>query len=98
WAVREQEPLDATRPGTAAPAAGPVRAPMPGTVSVVDVAEGQRVAAGARLLVIEAMKMEHVLTAPADGLVRDLRARPGDTVERDAVLLTLVSGDVSYDS
>jgi acetyl-CoA/propionyl-CoA carboxylase biotin carboxyl carrier protein len=35
------------------------------------------------------MKMEHVLTAPVDGVVRALRARPGAAVARDAVLLTL---------
>jgi acetyl-CoA/propionyl-CoA carboxylase biotin carboxyl carrier protein len=62
---------------------------MPGTVTVVDVAEGQQVAAGARLLVLEAMKMEHVLTAPIDGVVRELHIRPGGTVERDAVLLVV---------
>ncbi|MGH3593651.1 MAG: acetyl-CoA carboxylase biotin carboxyl carrier protein subunit, partial [Pseudonocardiaceae bacterium] len=71
--------------------AGTVHAPMPGTIIAVDVAEGQQVTAGARLLVLEAMKMEHVLTAPIDGVVRELRARPGTTVERDTVLLTLVS-------
>ena len=56
-------------------AGGPVRSPMPGTVTVVEVTEGQRVSAGDRLLVVEAMKMEHVLTAPVDGTVRELRAR-----------------------
>ncbi|MGQ0778145.1 MAG: ATP-binding protein [Pseudonocardiales bacterium] len=86
WALREPEPLDATRPGEQG---GPVRAPMPGTVTFVDVEEGQQVTAGTRLLVIEAMKMEHALTAPTDGVIRDLRAHPGATVARDAVLLTL---------
>jgi acetyl-CoA/propionyl-CoA carboxylase biotin carboxyl carrier protein len=60
---------------------------MPGTVTVVDVAEGDTVVAGQRLVVVEAMKMEHVLTAPADGVVRELRARAGATVAKDAVLL-----------
>jgi acetyl-CoA/propionyl-CoA carboxylase biotin carboxyl carrier protein len=62
---------------------------MPGTVTVVDVAEGQQVTAGTRLLVVEAMKMEHQLSAPIDGVVRALRASPGRTVERDEVLLEL---------
>ena len=62
---------------------------LPGTVTVVDVAEGQQVTTGARLLVLEAMKMEHVLTAPVTGVVRELRARPGGTVERDAMLLVI---------
>jgi acetyl-CoA/propionyl-CoA carboxylase, biotin carboxylase, biotin carboxyl carrier protein len=88
WELREQEPLDAAQ-RTEQGAGGAVRAPMPGTVTVVDVAEGQQVTAGARLLVLEAMKMEHVLTAPVGGVVRELRARPGCTVERDAVLLVV---------
>jgi acetyl-CoA/propionyl-CoA carboxylase biotin carboxyl carrier protein len=88
WELREQQPLDRAR-RTEHSAGGAVLAPMPGTVTVVDVAEGQQVPAGARLLVLEAMKMEHVLVAPVTGVVRELRARPGGTVERDAVLLTL---------
>jgi acetyl-CoA/propionyl-CoA carboxylase, biotin carboxylase, biotin carboxyl carrier protein len=64
-----------------------VRSPMPGTVTVVEVVEGQRVAAGDRLVVVEAMKMEHLLTAPIDGVVRQLRAGAGATVARGAELL-----------
>ncbi len=85
WAVREQTPLEAARPGEVG-AGGPVRSPMPGTVTVVEVTEGQQVAAGDRLVVVEAMKMEHVLTAPVDGVVRELTARAGATVAKDAVL------------
>jgi acetyl-CoA/propionyl-CoA carboxylase biotin carboxyl carrier protein len=86
WGVREQPPLEAAATETAG-AGGPVLSPMPGTVTVVEVTEGQRVAAGDRLVVVEAMKMEHVLTAPVDGTVRRLRARAGATVARDAALL-----------
>jgi acetyl-CoA/propionyl-CoA carboxylase, biotin carboxylase, biotin carboxyl carrier protein len=88
WAVREQAPLEAAREGDAG-AGGPVLSPMPGTVTVVEVAEGQQVAAGDRLVVVEAMKMEHVLTAPVDGVVRELRARPGAAVAKDVPLLTV---------
>jgi acetyl-CoA/propionyl-CoA carboxylase, biotin carboxylase, biotin carboxyl carrier protein len=88
WELREQQFLDAARP-TEQRVGGAVRAPLPGTVTVVDVAEGQQVTAGARLLALEAMKMEHALTAPVNGVVRELRARPGDAVERDAVLLVI---------
>ncbi|MGH3995555.1 MAG: acetyl-CoA carboxylase biotin carboxyl carrier protein subunit, partial [Pseudonocardiaceae bacterium] len=87
WALRELD--SARRAGSDVAGAGPVLAPMPGTVTVVDVAEGQQVTAGARLLVVEAMKMEHVLTAPIDGVVRELQVRPGGTVERDAVLAVI---------
>jgi acetyl-CoA/propionyl-CoA carboxylase biotin carboxyl carrier protein len=58
-------------------------------VTVVEVAEGQQVSAGDRLVVVEAMKMEHVLTAPVDGVVRELRARAGATVAKDATLLVV---------
>jgi len=88
WAVREQAPLDAAAARAAGPG-GPVVSPMPGTVTAVEVAEGQAVTAGQRLVVVEAMKMEHVLAAPVDGTVRDLRAKPGATVARDAVLLVV---------
>jgi acetyl-CoA/propionyl-CoA carboxylase biotin carboxyl carrier protein len=88
WELHEQPPLAAAQP-TESIADGAVRAPMPGTVTVVDVDEGQQVSAGARLLVLEAMKMEHTLTAPIEGMVRKLSARAGDTVERDAVVVVV---------
>jgi acetyl-CoA/propionyl-CoA carboxylase biotin carboxyl carrier protein len=90
WAVREQGRGEAAAPE--AGAGGPVVSPMPGTVTVVEVTEGQRVTAGDRLVVVEAMKMEHLLTAPVDGVVRGLRVEAGRTVARDAVLL-IVEGD-----
>ncbi|WP_433500672.1 biotin carboxylase N-terminal domain-containing protein [Sphaerimonospora sp. CA-214678] len=65
---------------------GVVRSPMPGTVLVVKAAEGDRVTAGQPLLIVEAMKMEHTLTAPVDGVLAELRARPGQSVELDAIL------------
>ncbi|WP_093336435.1 acetyl/propionyl/methylcrotonyl-CoA carboxylase subunit alpha [Pseudonocardia ammonioxydans] len=90
WGVREQEPLEASRTASDSDG-GPVLSPMPGTVTVVDVAEGDTVTAGQKLVVVEAMKMEHVLTAPVDGTVRELRARPGATVAKDAVLLVVAA-------
>jgi acetyl-CoA/propionyl-CoA carboxylase biotin carboxyl carrier protein len=86
WGVREQAPLEAAATAEDG-AGGPVLSPMPGTVTVVEVTEGQQVSAGQRLVVVEAMKMEHVLTAPVGGVVRELRARTGATVARDAALL-----------
>ncbi|GED10440.1 ATP-binding protein [Cellulosimicrobium cellulans] len=61
-----------------------VRAAMPGTV-VTAVADGETVAAGAVLVTVEAMKMEHPLLAPHDG-VATVRVRPGDLVRRDQVV------------
>jgi acetyl/propionyl-CoA carboxylase alpha subunit len=73
------------------PAGGCV-APMPGKVIEVRVAPGDRVAAGQTLLVMEAMKMEHAVTASADGLVAEVHVGTGDQVEADA-LLALVTPD-----
>ena len=65
---------------------GDIVAPMPGKVIAVDVAEGDAVSAGQRLLVLEAMKMEHALTAPFDGTVTALNVSTGGQVQVEAVL------------
>jgi len=65
-------------------------APMPGTVTLVKVAPGERVTKGQPLLVLEAMKMEHVIAAPHDGTVGELPVRAGATVAMDAVLAVVV--------
>ena len=59
---------------------------MPGTVLRVDVREGQEVAAGEALMVLEAMKMELAVSAPAAGTVTSVMVRPGDLVARGQVL------------
>lgn len=71
--------------------AGACIAPMPGTVVRVDVAVGDEVNAGQRLLVLEAMKMEHTLNAPSDGKVESLAVVVGDQVEADAILAVIAS-------
>ena len=65
---------------------GDIIAPMPGKVIALDVAEGDSVTAGQRLMVLEAMKMEHALTAPFDGTVTQLSASEGAQVQVEAVL------------
>ncbi len=72
--------------GTTSAADGAILAPMPGKVIAVDVAEGDTVTAGQRLMVLEAMKMEHALTAPFDGTVTELVASEGGQVQVEAVL------------
>ncbi|MEX0342347.1 MAG: biotin carboxylase N-terminal domain-containing protein [Erythrobacter sp.] len=72
--------------GTHSAADGAILAPMPGKVIAVDVAEGDAVTAGQRLMVLEAMKMEHALTAPFDGTVTELSASEGAQVQVEAVL------------
>jgi len=63
-------------------------APMPGKVIAVSVAKGARVAKGAPLLVMEAMKMEHSIVAPSDGVVDDVLYGVGDQVNEGAALVT----------
>jgi propionyl-CoA carboxylase alpha chain len=70
----------------AALAAGSLVAPMPGTVVRVAVSEGDTVAAGDPLLWLEAMKMEHRISAPADGVVTELPVVVGQQVDLGAVL------------
>ncbi|MEQ5787504.1 acetyl/propionyl/methylcrotonyl-CoA carboxylase subunit alpha [Erythrobacter sp. NFXS35] len=76
--------------GQASAADGAIIAPMPGKVIAVDVSEGQAVTAGQRLLVLEAMKMEHALTAPFDGVIEGLAVSAGAQVQVEAVLVTVV--------
>ena len=68
---------------------GVLKAPMPGLVVRVQVEPGQRVAAGAPLVVLEAMKMENQLKAPAAGVVGEVKVSPGAAVEKGQVLVVL---------
>jgi propionyl-CoA carboxylase alpha subunit len=61
--------------------------PMPGLIVSLAVEEGQEVAAGETLCVVEAMKMENVLKAERDGTVSKILAKPGDSLNVDAVIL-----------
>jgi pyruvate carboxylase subunit B len=79
--------LSATSAAAAGPA--PLVAPMPGLVVRVSVAEGDVVAAGQGLVVMEAMKMENELRAPAAGRVARVLVAPGTAVEKGAVLVEL---------
>ena len=65
---------------------GVLVAPMPGKVTAVEISQGEKVSKGQRLLTLEAMKMEHGLTAPFDGTVAELRAKAGAQVSEGAVL------------
>ena len=71
-------------------AAGELTAPMPGQVRAVNVGEGDLVTKGQTLLVLEAMKMEIRIHAPQDGTVRKLFVTPGQTVEREQMLIEVV--------
>jgi propionyl-CoA carboxylase alpha chain len=60
---------------------------MPGLVVAITVGEGQEVKAGETLAIVEAMKMQNVLRAERDGRVKQLKARPGDSLAVDAVIM-----------
>ena len=68
---------------------GGLVAPMPGKVLEVLVSEGDEVEAGAPLMVLEAMKMEHRIVAATDGTVTAVHFNPGEQVAQGAVLLEL---------
>jgi acetyl-CoA/propionyl-CoA carboxylase biotin carboxyl carrier protein len=93
WIARDGHQLEArperrvrTGPGALA---GSLEAPMPGTVVLVQVENGDEVAEGDVLLVLESMKMELPITAPATGTVEGLKLRPGDRVTQRQVLLAV---------
>ena len=100
--VAAPTPIAAPAPVAApapAPAAAPaksgsagsivVKAPMPGNIMKVNVKVGASVKKGDVLVVLEAMKMENDICAPADGTVASVEVSQGATVETDALLVTL---------
>ena len=64
-----------------------VKAPMPGLVLKVMVGEGSEVKKGDNLFILEAMKMENIIKATADVIVKTVKIKPGDKVEKGQVLL-----------
>ena len=92
-------PAAAPKAPAAAPKAAPkatgaagavsVKAPMPGNIMKVNCTVGASVKKGDVLVVLEAMKMENDICAPADGVVASVEVAKGATVETDALLVTL---------
>ncbi len=74
---------------------GKLTSPMPGRIVQVLVAAGAEVKRGAPLLVVEAMKMELTIAAPADGIVETLRYRVGDQVEEGTELVDFVAAEAA---
>jgi propionyl-CoA carboxylase alpha chain len=64
--------------------------PMPGLVKAIHVSEGQEVKAGEALCVVEAMKMENILRAERDAVVKSIKAKAGDSLAVDAVIMEFV--------
>jgi acetyl-CoA/propionyl-CoA carboxylase, biotin carboxylase, biotin carboxyl carrier protein len=71
---------------------GDLSAPMPGTVTQVLVQNGEQVAQGQPLVVVEAMKMEHVIRAPHSTRVRVVRVRAGDQIDGGTVVAEIEGG------
>ncbi|MPY78394.1 MAG: acetyl/propionyl-CoA carboxylase subunit alpha [Actinophytocola sp.] len=93
WAVGEHSLLDVD--AAAAGEAGPVTSPMPGTVLAVKVELDAEVSAGQPLLVVEAMKMEHTITAPIDGVVSEISVKAGHKVALDETLAVVTPRESS---
>ena len=72
---------------------GDILSPMPGRIIAVEVAAGDTVTKGQKLLTLEAMKMEHSLTAPFDGVVAELNAEVGAQVQVEALLVRIEAVD-----
>ena len=68
---------------------GGLLAPMPGKALAARVEPGQAVTAGQLLVILEAMKMEHHITAPYDGVVAEVRVAEGDQIDNGALLLVI---------
>ena len=85
--LRLVDPLDVTQYEATASADSMVRAPLPGKIIDLRVKAGDSVSKGQALLVLEAMKMEHTLAAPADGTVKSLRYAVGEQVPEGAELV-----------
>ena len=84
-------PVASAAPAAPAVAADGVKvlAPMPGIILAMNVSAGQAVKAGDVLLVLEAMKMENEITAPSDGIVKQILVQKGSTVDTDAALVVI---------
>jgi 3-methylcrotonyl-CoA carboxylase alpha subunit len=85
WRFVEVDPLAASSGED--PTAGRLTAPMPGRITQLMVEPGMSVRRGQPLMILEAMKMEHTVAAPADGVVEAVRFSAGDQVEEGAELV-----------
>jgi len=64
-----------------------IKAPMPGLVVSVEVEIGQEIKTGDSVLILEAMKMENVIKSPIDGVIKNIKIEPSNTVEKNQILV-----------
>ena len=94
WEIRDcDRSPERSLAAAAASGPGPICSPMPGNVIAVHVSVGEAVTAGQTVAIVEAMKMEHTLIAPADGVVTIIHAAIGDSVALDAPVVTIGEAD-----
>jgi len=67
-----------------------VKAPMPGLVLKTFIAEGDKISKGDNLFILEAMKMENIIKSPDDTVIKAVKVKPGDKVEKGQVLVQFV--------
>ncbi|MBX9944028.1 MAG: acetyl/propionyl/methylcrotonyl-CoA carboxylase subunit alpha [Reyranella sp.] len=91
--LRLVDPFDVTQYEAAAAGDAAVRAPLPGKIIDLRVKVGDTVSRGQPLLVLEAMKMEHMLAAPADGRIKSIRYAVGEQVAEGAELVEFDAAD-----
>jgi acetyl/propionyl-CoA carboxylase alpha subunit/acetyl-CoA carboxylase carboxyltransferase component len=98
WLDRNVADLVPATEASAAPAdAQSIVAPLSGVVVAIGVAVGERIAAGAEVGTIEALKMQHAVVAPRTGIVRAIAARTGQVIEEGAVFLSIEAVDCESD-
>jgi 3-methylcrotonyl-CoA carboxylase alpha subunit len=89
YQLRYEHPLDRLAAQAHGGAEDNIKAPMPGSVIAAHVNAGDAVVRGQTLLVIESMKMETTIMSPRDGIVQSVHFAPGNTFDRDALLVSL---------
>jgi acetyl-CoA/propionyl-CoA carboxylase biotin carboxyl carrier protein len=95
WSITEIDQRGAGGDAGARTGDGTVRSPMPGTVIAVAVGKGDMVSAGQPVAIVEAMKMEHTLTAPFGGVVADVHVQPGSSVALDQLVVSIEASDAT---
>jgi acetyl-CoA/propionyl-CoA carboxylase, biotin carboxylase, biotin carboxyl carrier protein len=96
WPIRVVAPARSTH-AAAETTAGPILSPMPGMLLAVRVAVGEQVTQGQALAVVEAMKMEHTVTAPANGVVLRVFATTGQQLRMGEPLMLLGPHSITTD-
>ncbi|MEM1136359.1 MAG: acetyl-CoA carboxylase biotin carboxyl carrier protein subunit [Bacteroidota bacterium] len=64
-----------------------IKAPMPGKILEIICNEGDEIKKGDKVMILEAMKMENVLKSPGEGIVKSIKVKTGDNVEKNHILI-----------